>query len=388
MHLRRLVVLVCTIVFVDTMFYAVVAPLLPHYADELGLSKASAGLLSAAYPAGTLLGSLPAGLLAVRAGARTTVLFGLFLLAASSLVFGLAGHIALLDAARFCQGIGGACTWAGGLAWLVQVAPRERRGELIGVALGSAIGGALLGPVVGALADAIGPRWVFGSVVGICAVLAAWALRVPAVTGPSEEQGLAELWAALRVPRVAAGMWLVTLPAVGFGTIAVLVPLRLDVLGASGAVVAVTFLLAAAVEGAVSPIVGRISDRHGRFVPIRLGLVAAALLILLVPLPRTAALLVATVVCVTAAFGLFWAPAMALLSDAAETSGLHQGLAFALVNLSWACGQVSGAAGGGALAGATTDAVPFALVALLCVVTLAALARRPRVRERARTAAA
>ena len=45
-ELRRLVWLVSAIVFVDTLFYAVVAPLLPHYADALGLSKAGAGLLT------------------------------------------------------------------------------------------------------------------------------------------------------------------------------------------------------------------------------------------------------------------------------------------------------------------------------------------------------
>ena len=43
---RRLVLLISAVVLVDTMFYAVVAPLLPHYADELGLSKAAAGLLT------------------------------------------------------------------------------------------------------------------------------------------------------------------------------------------------------------------------------------------------------------------------------------------------------------------------------------------------------
>ncbi|HEX8053648.1 MAG TPA: MFS transporter, partial [Thermoleophilaceae bacterium] len=68
--MRRLLLLVCAIVLVDTMFYAAITPLLPHYSDELGLSKAEAGVLAAAYPAGTLLGSLPSGWLAVRIGAK------------------------------------------------------------------------------------------------------------------------------------------------------------------------------------------------------------------------------------------------------------------------------------------------------------------------------
>ncbi len=38
--MRRLVLLASAIVLVDTLFYSVVAPLLPHYSDELGLSEA------------------------------------------------------------------------------------------------------------------------------------------------------------------------------------------------------------------------------------------------------------------------------------------------------------------------------------------------------------
>ena len=369
MLLRRLLLLVSAIVFVDTMFYAVVAPLLPHYADTLDLSKASAGLLTAAYPAGTLLGSIPAGILAARTSPRVAVLLGLTLLGASSLVFGFAGNIVLLDAARFAQGVGGACSWAGGLAWLLYASPADRRGAMIGTALGVAIGGALFGPVVGAVAESVGPRYVFSSVVVVCAALAAWALRLPAPEG-AEDQGVADLRRAVRVPRVAVGMWLVALPALGFGAIGVLAPLRLDTLGATTAAIGATFLVAAAVEGVVSPVIGRVSDRHGRLRPIRVGLLAAAAMMLVLPLPETGVLVAVAVVATTGAFGTFWAPAMAMLSDAAEDTGLHQGLAFALVNLAWASGQVVGSAGSGALAKATADAVPFAIVALLCVMTL------------------
>jgi len=66
---------------------------------------------------------------------------------------------------------------------------------------------------------------------------------------------------------------------------------------------------------------------------------------------------------------------MSLVTDAAEQSGLEYGYAFALVNLAWAPGQAGGSAIGGAVASATSDAVPYLGLSVLCLVTLAALLR-------------
>ena len=144
--MRRLFLLVAAVILVDTMFYAAITPLLPEYADDLGLSKTAAGVLSASYAAGTLLAALPSGWLAARIGVRPTMLVGLALLGASSLAFAFGDSVVVLDLARFAEGVGGACAWTGGLAWLLIAAPRERRGELIGSALAAAIVGILLGP--------------------------------------------------------------------------------------------------------------------------------------------------------------------------------------------------------------------------------------------------
>ena len=71
--------------------------------------------------------------------------------------------------------------------------------------------------------------------------------------------------------------------------------------------------------------------------------------------------------------GFCWTPAMALLSDSVERTGLEQWVAFAMVNLGWAGGQVIGGSGGGGLADATSDAVPFGVVAALLALTAAAV---------------
>src|SRR4051794_6494007 len=243
------------------MFYAVVAPLLPHYADELNLSKASAGILLAAYPAGTLVGALPTGMLAARVGAKRAVLAGLTLLAASSIGFAAFHDEVLLDVTRFIQGLGGACSWAGGMAWLIEAAPPERRGELIGTTLASAIGGSLLGPAIGAVAIGVGTAPVFGTV-GVTAVgLALWAAATPG-GGRSQVSG-APVGTTLRAPLVIVGMWLVALPAFGFGVLDVLAPLQMDDLGAAGAAGAAGFLVCAAGGGGGRPRRGPGLGRRG-----------------------------------------------------------------------------------------------------------------------------
>ncbi len=375
--MRRLFWLVAAVMLVDTMFFAAVAPLLPHYSDDFDLSKTGAGILTAAYPAGAFIGALPSGWLATRWGVKPTLLLGLALLGLASLGFAFAHTIVLLDTARFIQGIGGSCMWAAGMAWLISAAPPDRRGELIGAALSAAIVGVLLGPVLGGAATVLSPEAVFSAVAVVAAVLAAWAWSMPGVE-PEPSTGIGVMLRALGSPALLFGFWIFTIPALFSGVIEVLVPLRLDDLGVGGAAIGAVFLVSAAIEAVVSPLAGRASDRSGRMAPIRAGLIGAMVMALLLPLPHTAVLVGLAVTLAFVALATFWAPGMALLSDAAEANGLDQALAFAISNLAWALGHIFGAGVGGAVADATTDSVPYAALAVLCAVTLVGLSASRR----------
>ena len=375
--MRRLLLLVGAIVFVDTMFFAALTPLLPQYADDLGLSKAGAGLLAASYALGALVGGIPGGISAARFGVRPTVLVGLTGMAITTVTFGFADSIWLLDTARFLQGVASSFSWTASLAWLVAAAPPDRRGETIGAAMGAAIVGALFGPVLGGIASVVGTGPAFASVAVLASVLGVAAWRTPAFT-PDDPQPFSRLVGALRDRGVVAAIWFVLVPALLFGALGVLGPLRLDVLGLSALAIGATWLVAASFEAALSPVIGRFSDRRGRLAPLRVGLIGSAGATAVLPWIDRGWLLAAAIVLAACAFGSFWTPSMSMLADRAEAIGLDYAYGFALINLAWAPGAAAGSALGGAAARATSDAAVYLTLSAICILTLVTLTPRLR----------
>ncbi len=371
--MRRLLILVSSIVFVDAMLFGTLSPLIPGYAAEFDLSKAGAGALAGAFGAGALLGGVPGGLAAARYGPKSAVVFGLALLAAACFLFAAAGSAEALGVARFVQGFSSTVTWAGALAWATVGSRGERRGVVIWSFFGIAVLGAIVGPMVGGTADAVGIRASFLGVGAVAAALAVWAV----VTSRPQAEELARggLSRAFRDPPFLAGLWLNTLPALLFGTLLLLIPLALDESGFSALAIGVVFLASGAIEAAVNPVVGRLADRRGLLLPIRVALAAGAVVAAALAATREPALLIVLVCAAAVAWGGFYTPAITLTSHRAEAVGLPQGLAFGVMNSAWALGNLAGPAAGGAVAGAWGDAIPYLVGGALCLLTLLAAQR-------------
>ena len=369
--MRRLVVLLSVVVALDITFYAALAPLLPHFASAYGLSKAAAGALSAAYAAGVLAASVPSGVAAARFGPKWAALVGVSLTGAASLAFAFAGDVWALGAARLLQGVGSALSWAGALAWLVAAAPRERRGALIGTTMGAAVFGALLGPVLGAIASVAGVRWSFAGVGALSAGLATWIAVTPGVQ--AQPQPLVEL-VRRGDRRLLGGMWLLVLPALLFGVLAVLVPLQLHDGGWGGVAIGAVFLVTAGLETVLNPLLGRFTDRRGLMLPIRVALVGSAVVSCAFAFASSAPIVAALVLVAGVTYGGFYTPGMTLLTDAAERRGISAAIAFGAMNGAWAAGNVVGPALGGWLAELSGDALPYLLLAGVCAATLVATA--------------
>ena len=115
------------------------------------------------------------------------------------------------------------------------------------------------------------------------------------------------------------------------------------------------------------------SDRRGPLAPLLAGLVGGAVTFAILPWPATALGLALVIVIGSPVIGLLWAPAMAMLSDGAEHVGLEQGLAFGLMNLTWATGQALGDLGGARLGDQAGAEVAYLLLSAICVATFAIL---------------
>ena len=366
--MRRLLNLVSILVLVDTMLYAALTPLLPHFAHEFHLSKAGAGSLVAAYAAGALIGGLPGGRAAAHLGPRRAVLAGLALMALSSLGFATASSFHTLLLTRVIQGMGSAFTWAGAFTWLVSATPQGQRGEAIGRAMGAAVVGELLGPIIGVAAGAIGRTPVFIGLAGVSLLLAALTVQIDAESAVEAVE--VTLRSALQARRFTSGLVLLAIASLLFGVLSVLAPLHLSAGGWGASAIGATWLASAAFEAGESGFVGRLSDSHGARTPARLALMASVPVSLALALGASPVVYAPLVVVAGTFYGALFTPSFTLVSEGAEHAGLAQGMAFGLMNAAWAVGAMVGPAAAGAIAGATGDAIPFVLMA---VCTLAAL---------------
>lgn len=372
---RRLLALVCVVILFDSLFYAVLAPVLPALSDEFGLNKGSAGILVGSYAAGMLAGALPGGWASERFGAKPTMLGALLLMTAGSMTFALADNVLLLDAGRFMQGLGGALSWLAGFAWLVEETDADRRGEAIGFVMAASLVGAQFGPVLGIAVDEFGRLSAFGATVAIGLVIAAAAARMPRPT-PLPRGRRPQLMLSDNASLV--GIWLVFVAGLGFGILEVLVPLELGRLGAGALAIGAIFFIAAAGEAVMNPLVGRFIDRRGAERVVQASLFLGALGLAVLATLEGVIVVAAMLAFVGVTIGALFTPGARIISRRAEALQVDQGWAGAFQAIAWAGAIAIGAVIGGSVAEALGDGAAYALGAIVALTTgLALFLRRP-----------
>jgi MFS family permease len=365
-RLRRLLILASVMASLDTTYFTVLTPLLPHFREQADLDQAQAGALSASYALGSLVAAIPSGVLAVRVGPRAVVLWGLALLASSSMVFGWGRDVTVLTAGRLIQGASGAILFTGALTWLINAVPQNEKGKVLGTAMAAGIFGALVGPPLGALGAVVGPKELFTAAVLIPPLLALAAVTIP--DAKIDEQ-VPPVLPVLRTPPFRNGLLLLIAPSLCFGVLAVLAPLRLDALGASAGLIALAFFLPALAEGSLAPVAGARSDAIGRRRPYLAGLLISAWAVVGIAFISSVPLLLTALIVCSVGGGLAVTPALAHISDSATAMAIPQAFAVAFSNLGWSAGTAAGGLTGGTLAQLGGFQLPLIFAGVLLTLT-------------------
>lgn len=299
-----------------------VLPVLPRYIHgPLDSGDVAVGVVIGAYAITGLLLRPVAGRLADTRGRKPTVLVGAVLVGLSGLLYLPSLGIAGLIVARLITGAGEGAVYTAGSAWIVDLAPEERRGRVLGLYGLAVWGGLSVGPLVGELLLDLGGYtavWVAAAVLPIVGALIALSARDPFVPLPHAEPH------PLIAPEAVGPGFAVGLASFGYAAVATFIVLHLESRGIGhGATVFAAF---AAMIVLTRLIFGDLPDRMG-------------------------AAPVAIVATVGEAFGLLLiAVAPSLLI--ALVGGLVMGAAFALLNPSLmliALGRVSQQARGAAM---------------------------------------
>ena len=374
--------LVTAAMFVDAVFFALIAPLLPHYSDKLGLDQLQVGLLFAAHPFGTVACAALAARLVRSRGAALTMTIGLVSLGVATIVFGLAASLPLLAACRFVQGGSAALVWCAGLARLQAAAPPHRRGAALGLAGSAAGAGSLFGPVfagLGSLTSVAATLVVLGALALLLAVALDAAGELPGeratLDAGSGEEEAGGSWIRAELLRP-LGLTLVC--GAVFGAVATLAPLRLADLGAGAVLIAAAFAVSALGEIVASPFAGHVSDRIGRVPVLRACLLLAIPLLLAQALAGSAWTMGLAVALSGASVASMWPLATALLADESSHDNRPAAGIFAASVVAWSTGLAGGSLLCGALGESAGDGVAYSLLVAICLLALLALATAPR----------
>jgi MFS family permease len=245
-----------------------VLPVLPRYVHgPLDSGDLAVGVVIGSYAVTGLLLRPVAGRFADTRGRRPTVVIGALLVSLSGLLY--LPHLGIpgLILARLVLGAGEGAVYTAGSAWIVDMAPPQRRGRILGLYGLAVWGGLSVGPLLGEVllnASSYEAVWICAGVLPL--IGAAIALRVP---DPFQPLTHAEPHPLIAPEAVRPG-FAIALASVGYATLAAFIVLLLESRGIGhGATVFAAF---AAMIVLARVLAGHLPDRYGP-APVAIGAV-------------------------------------------------------------------------------------------------------------------
>lgn len=178
--------------FAVALGYGVVAPAIPQFALEFGVSNFAASAIVSAFALMRLVSAPFAGWAVARMGERRTYTIGILIVAGSTGAAALAANYTQFVALRAAGGIGSTLFTVAATALLAKVSPVESRGRVASLNAAGFLLGGLFGPVLGGAVAVFGLRapFVFYFLTLVAAaIIVAIALRGSHAAGSPQARG-------------------------------------------------------------------------------------------------------------------------------------------------------------------------------------------------------
>lgn len=367
---------VFTVTFCGLVAVGAVLPVLPRYVHgPLDGGNIAVGIVIGSYAITGLLLRPFAGRLADHRGRKPTVLLGSMLVAIGGFMYLLPLGVPGLVASRLVLGAGEGTVFTASSAWVVDLAPPDRRGRVIGLYGLSVWAGLSIGPLIGELilhASGYTAVWIFAGAAPLLGALIASRLPDPFHATPHPEE---EHHSLIEREAIRPGAAL-ALASIGYATVAAFVVLHLEardvghgatVFGAFATMVVLTRLIG-----------GDLPDRVG---PARVAMAAAmveAVGLTTIALAQSLPIALAGALAMGAAFSLLY-PSLSLIV-VSRVSETRRGAALGTFTAFFDAGVGFGAPLAGAAAALSSYEGAFLLAAAIALVsaTTIALAIAPR----------
>ncbi|MGB3485285.1 MAG: MFS transporter [Mycobacterium sp.] len=301
--------------------YGVVAPVIPEYARNFGVSISAATFVITAFALMRLAFAPAAGTLVQRLGERRIYVSGLVIVAVSTGACAFAATYWQLLLFRALGGIGSTMFFISALGLMIRISPDNARGRVAGMFSSAFLIGSVGGPVLGSLTVGLGlsaPFLIYGAALLIAAAVVFISLRRSSLAAPEAETAeTVTVRQALRNRAYRAA--LLSNFATGWsawGLRIALVPLFVTEVLDRGAGVAGLALATFAI-GNVCAVVpsGRLSDRTGRRVLLIVGLTVAGVSTMIVGLTDGLIPFLVSAFIAGFATGIFTSPQQAAVAD-------------------------------------------------------------------------
>ncbi|MFB9235704.1 MFS transporter [Plantactinospora siamensis] len=332
--------------------------------DQLHGSRIEVGVVVAAVAVAAVICRPIAGRLGDRHGHRAVMLVGALCCVLAGLGYLVAGNVPALIAVRIVHGIGEGAVYTGGAAWLVAMAPADRRGRIVGLYgiwmwLGITLG-ALLGTVLLREAGGYPAVWI-----GLAVAAAAGLVLV--LSRPSPQRAPAAAGRPELLPRsaIAPGIAL-SLAGFGYAALAAFAALHLAARGIDNGIAA--FNAFGFTYVGVRLFVSGLPDRLGAARVALWSALVEAVGLLLVAVATNLVVAILGGLVIGAGLSLLFPSLALMVINRSEPA--HQGAALGAFTSFWDLGLV----GGGPLAGlvASLAGYPSVFWAMLVAALLSA----------------